>query len=126
MRAAARGRRLSDKIRTAFHTACDDEAFEIAQRLLNQLDELTRRPPILPTGVDRRQPESLAALDERLANLLLWRTESGQLMMAADRKFAAQKSYRSGLGALEGHPSSGGRHVPPKDRRHSRLPRPDL
>jgi hypothetical protein len=92
MRAAARGRRLSDKIRVAFHTACNDEAFEIAERLLNQLDELTRCPPVLPSGVDRRQPESLAALNERLANLLLWRMESGQLMMAADRKFDAQKS----------------------------------
>jgi hypothetical protein len=90
MRAAVRGRRLSDKIRVAFHTACDKGTFEIAERLLNQLDELIRRPPILPSGVDRRHPESLAALDERLANLLLWRTESGQLMMAADRKFAAQ------------------------------------
>ncbi|MFL5280839.1 MAG: hypothetical protein ACJ8AW_07515 [Rhodopila sp.] len=74
--AAARGRRLSDKIRIAFHTACDEEAFEIAERLLNQLDALIRRPPILPNGVDRRQPESLAALDERLTNLLLWRLES--------------------------------------------------
>jgi hypothetical protein len=77
MRAAARGRRLSDKIRVAFHTACDDKAFEIAEHLLNQLDALIRRPPILPTGVDRRQPESLAALNERLVNLLLWRPESG-------------------------------------------------
>src|SRR3954452_887660 len=77
VRAAARGRRLSDKIRIAFHTACDEGAFEIAERLLNQLDALIRRPPILPNGVDRRQPESLAALNERLMNLLLWRTESG-------------------------------------------------
>ena len=77
VRAAARGRRLSDKIRIAFHTACNEGAFEIAERLLNQLDALIRRPPILPNGVDRRQPESLAALDERLMNLLLWRTESG-------------------------------------------------
>ena len=36
--AAARGRRLSDKIRVAFHAACDEGAFEIAERLLTQLD----------------------------------------------------------------------------------------
>jgi hypothetical protein len=77
VRTAARGRRLSDKIRIAFHTACDEGAFEIAERLLNQLDALIRRPPILPNRVDRRQPESLAALNERLINLLLWHTKSG-------------------------------------------------
>jgi hypothetical protein len=77
VRAAARGRRLTDKIRVAFHTACDEGAFEIAERLLNQLDALIRHPPILPNGVDRRQPESLAALNERLINLLLWHTKSG-------------------------------------------------
>jgi hypothetical protein len=31
-----RGRRLSDKVRDAFHTACDEQAVEIAERLLNQ------------------------------------------------------------------------------------------
>ena len=78
VRAAARGRRrLSDKIRVAFHAACDEGAVEIAERLLDQLDKLTHRPPLLPGGVDRRQPENLAALCERLANLLLWRTEMG-------------------------------------------------
>jgi hypothetical protein len=77
VRTVARGRRLSDKIRVAFHAACDEEAFEIAQRLLEQLDALIRRPPILPNGIDRRQPESLVALEERLINLLLWHTKSG-------------------------------------------------
>ena len=42
-----------------------------------RLTRINRRPPILPNGVDRRQPESLAALNERLVNLLLWRPESG-------------------------------------------------
>ena len=74
---AVRDRRLSDKIRVAFHTACDEGAFEIAEHLLNQLDALIRHPPVLPNGVDRRQPESLAALNERLINLLLWHTKSG-------------------------------------------------
>ena len=72
---ARRGRRLSDKVRDAFHTACDEGAVEIAERLLNQLGELIHRPPTLPTGIDRRRPESIAALCERLANLLLWSTE---------------------------------------------------
>ncbi len=73
---AHRRSRLSDKIRVAFHIACDDGAFELAERLLGQLDQLVHCPPVLPTGVDRRQAESLAALCERLANLLLWRTEA--------------------------------------------------
>jgi hypothetical protein len=60
----------------AFHAACDDGAFETAKLLLEQLMELVLRPPMLPAGVDRRQPENLAALCERLANLLLWRTEA--------------------------------------------------
>ena len=78
VRVAARGqRRLSDKIRVAFHTACDERAVETAERLLSQLDELIHCPPVLPTGADRRQPESLAALCERLANLLLWQTQTG-------------------------------------------------
>jgi hypothetical protein len=68
---------LSDKTRAAFHTACDEGAFEIAERLLIQLNALIRRPPFLPNRVDRRQPESLTALNERLINLLLWRPESG-------------------------------------------------
>ena len=77
VRVAARGqRRLSDKIRSAFHTACDERTVGTAERLLGQLDELIHRPPVLPIGVDRRQPESLAALREQLANLLLWQTQT--------------------------------------------------
>jgi hypothetical protein len=75
---SARGqRRLSDKIRVAFHAACDEGAVEIAEHLLSQLDQLIHRPPRLPTGFDRRRPEHLTALAERLANLLLWRTQTG-------------------------------------------------
>src|ERR1700710_1215817 len=70
---ARRGRRLSDKVRVAFHTACDEGAIVIADSLLKQLDQLIHHPPRLPTGFDRRRPEHLAALTERLANLLLWR-----------------------------------------------------
>ena len=63
----------------AFHTACDQGAVDIAERLLHQLDLLGSRPPLLPTGVERRRRESLAALGERLANLLLWRSETGRV-----------------------------------------------
>jgi hypothetical protein len=76
VRTAARVRRLSDKVRVAFHAACDEGAVEIAERLLVQLDTIIHSPSDLPIGVDRRRRESLTPLDERLANLLLWRVES--------------------------------------------------
>jgi hypothetical protein len=63
-------RRLSDKIRLAFHAACDEGEVEIAQRLLVQLEQLIERP-VLPTGVERRRPEDLAAPRERLLDLML-------------------------------------------------------
>jgi hypothetical protein len=69
---------LSDKVRVAFHTACDEGAVEIATRLLEQLGQLIHRPPLLPTGIDRRRPESVTGLAERLANLLL-RRHAGDL-----------------------------------------------
>jgi hypothetical protein len=69
-------RRLSDKVRAAFHTACDEGAVEIAELLLKQLDQLIHHPPLLPTGSDRRRPEHLTAPAERLANLLLWRAHT--------------------------------------------------
>jgi hypothetical protein len=82
---ARRQRRLSDKIRVAFHTACDNGAVEIAERSLNQLDLLIHRPPRLPTKFDRRRPESIVALCERLANLLLWRTQT-DLVLSLPRR----------------------------------------
>jgi hypothetical protein len=75
VRTAARVRRLSDKVRVAFHAACDEGAVEIAERLLVHLDTIIHNPSYLPIEVDRRRPESLAPLGERLANLLLWRVE---------------------------------------------------
>lgn len=71
------GRRLSDKIRAAIHTACDLGEVEIADDLLARLAALIKDPPVLPAGVDRRQPESLTAVRERLANLVLWRIAAG-------------------------------------------------
>jgi hypothetical protein len=47
--------------------------------LLNQLGELIHHPSTLPTGIDRRRPESIAAPCERLANLLLWCTEPARV-----------------------------------------------
>jgi hypothetical protein len=73
---ARRQRRLSDTVRVAFHTACDEGAVVLAERLLNHLDQLIHPPPLLPTGVDRRRPEPLTGPAERLANLLLWRFRS--------------------------------------------------
>jgi hypothetical protein len=69
-------RRLSDKVRVAFHTACDEGAVEVAELLLKQLDQLIHRPLLLPTGFDRRRLECLTGPAERLANLLLWRTQT--------------------------------------------------
>ncbi len=64
-------RRLSDKLRLAFHTACDEATFSAAERLLNQLCKNT----LSREKLDRRKPENLSGACERLANLLLWRTE---------------------------------------------------
>jgi hypothetical protein len=68
-------RRLTDKVRVAFHAACDEGAVEIAERLLIQLEQLIHSPSQLPIGFDRRRPERLTAPAERLANLLLWQIE---------------------------------------------------
>lgn len=60
----------------AFHTACDEADVWVAERLLNQLCKHTRSPSVLPTGLDRRKPENLSGVCERLGNLLLWRVDS--------------------------------------------------
>jgi hypothetical protein len=71
-------RRLSDKIRIAFHAACDEGAVVIAEILLKQLDQLVHHPPQLPAGLDRRRLERLTAPAERLANLVLWSRQTGE------------------------------------------------
>lgn len=62
-------RRLPDKILVAFHSACDQGDFEVAESLLRVLEVmLTRRP--LPAGsARRRNMESLVAAHERLWHL---------------------------------------------------------
>jgi hypothetical protein len=62
-------RRLSDKILIAFHHACDQADYEIAEQLLHILENmLTRRT--VPADANRRKSiESLVAAHERLWHL---------------------------------------------------------
>jgi hypothetical protein len=62
-------RRLSDKILIAFHHSCDQDDYEIAERLLIILEHmLTRRSP--NSDANRRKSiESLVAAHERLWHL---------------------------------------------------------
>src|SRR3954453_17903813 len=62
-------RRLSDKILIAFHHACDQRDFEVAERLLPVLETMMTRRPLTPNGNRRRNMESLVAAHERLWTL---------------------------------------------------------
>jgi hypothetical protein len=62
-------RRLSDKVLIAFHHACDQGDFEIAQELLAILEKILTRRPATPDGNRRRSMESLVAAHERLWHL---------------------------------------------------------
>lgn len=62
-------RRLSDKILIAFHHACDQSDFEVAQQLLQILEMMLTRRPLTPDGSRRRNMESLVAAHERLWHL---------------------------------------------------------
>jgi hypothetical protein len=62
-------RRLSDKVLIAFHHACDQSDFEIAEGLLGLLETLLTRRPIVPDMNRRRSMESLVAAHERLWHL---------------------------------------------------------
>lgn len=64
-------RRLSDKLRSALHAACDEGAVKVATSLLELLETQIRHPPRLPAGRERRQVEDLRGPTERIANLLL-------------------------------------------------------
>jgi len=62
-------RRLSDKILIAFHHACDQDDFEVAEQLLSILAMmLNRTPPAVPTR-RRHDMETLVAAHERLWQL---------------------------------------------------------
>lgn len=62
-------RRLSDKILIAFHHACDQSDFEVAEQLLRTLEMMLTRRPLTPDGTRRRNMESLVAAHERLWHL---------------------------------------------------------
>ncbi|HET7880586.1 MAG TPA: hypothetical protein VFL55_06840 [Acetobacteraceae bacterium] len=62
-------RRLSDKILIAFHHACDQSDFEVAEQLLHILEMMLMRRPLTPDGTRRRNMESLVAAHERLWHL---------------------------------------------------------
>ena len=59
-------RRLSDKILIAFHHACDQNDFEIAEQLLKILEQIITRRPANPDQNRRKNMESLIAAHERL------------------------------------------------------------
>lgn len=59
-------RRLSDKILIAFHHACDQGDFEVADELLRVLEMMLIRRPTIPDTNRRKNIESLVAAHERL------------------------------------------------------------
>ncbi len=72
-------RRLSDKILIAFHHACDQADFEVAEQLLHILEMMLTRRPLTPDGTRRRNMESLVAAHERLWHLRHPRTDDDSL-----------------------------------------------
>ena len=59
-------RRLSDKILIAFHHACDQGDYEVAEQLLHVLEMMLRRRVLSPDLNRRRSMDSLVAAHERL------------------------------------------------------------
>lgn len=62
-------RRLSDKILIAFHHACDQGDFEVAEQLLHVLEMMLRRRVLSPDLNRRRTMDTLVAAHERLWHL---------------------------------------------------------
>src|ERR1700677_4182372 len=62
-------RRLSDKILIAFHHACDQADFEVAEQLLHILEMRLTRRSLTPDGTRRRNMASLVAAHDRLWHL---------------------------------------------------------
>jgi len=62
-------RRLSDKILLAFHHACDQGDYEIAEQLLHILETMLTRRTVPPDANRRKSIESLVAAHERLWHL---------------------------------------------------------
>lgn len=59
-------RRLSDKILIAFHHACDQSDFDVANDLLLILEKMLKRPSAGSDTNRRKSIESLIAAHERL------------------------------------------------------------
>jgi len=59
-------RRLSDKVLIAFHHACDQSDFEVANDLLIILEKMLKRPTVGSDTNRRKSIESLIAAHERL------------------------------------------------------------
>ena len=59
-------RRLTDKILIAFHHACDQGDFEVAEEMLRILEMIISRRSGTPDGNRRKNMESLVAAHERL------------------------------------------------------------
>jgi hypothetical protein len=59
-------RRLSDKILIAFHHACDQSDFEVANDLLVIMEKMLKRPSVGSDTNRRKTIESLVAAHERL------------------------------------------------------------
>jgi hypothetical protein len=64
-----RNRRTSDHILIAFHHACDQRDFEVAEQLLIVLESVCSPRRLPPDGGDRRVKETLVAAYERLWQL---------------------------------------------------------
>lgn len=62
-------RRLSDKILIAFHSACDQADYEVAERLLHILEMMLNRRPMPADSNRRKNMGSLVAAYERLWHL---------------------------------------------------------
>ncbi len=62
-------RRLSDKILLAFHHACDQGDYEVAEQLLHILETMLTRRTVPPDANRRKSIESLVAAHERLWHL---------------------------------------------------------
>lgn len=62
-------RRLSDKVLIAFHHACDQGDYDVAEQLLHVLEMMIRRRVLSPDLNRRRSMDSLVAAHERLWHL---------------------------------------------------------
>jgi len=62
-------RRLSDKVLIAFHNACDQRDFEVAEQLLHVLEIMLKRRPLTLDNRRARDRETLVAAYERLWQL---------------------------------------------------------